>query len=86
MRWRCYCSWRKSKSTALEAEYNEEIRTLDYQRRTEGWVEVFPGRVFQAPAEARLLRVELRTYGEEWVYGEGVYVDDCSVERMDAGD
>ena len=85
VRWRCFCSWRRSKSEALGPEYNAEIRTLDFQERTDGWVEVFPGKVFQAPAEARWLRVELRTYGKEWVYGEGVYLDDCSVEWVDAG-
>ncbi len=81
--WKYYCYWRKSKGTALPAENNKPIQAQSYLKRTEGWINVFRGKSFTAPEGAKLLRVEIRTYGKEISPDEGIYIDDFSVERVE---
>lgn len=81
--WKYYCYWRKSKSTALPAENNKPIQAQSYLKQTDGWVNVFNGKTFTAPEGAKLLRVEIRTYGKEILPGEGIYIDDFSVEVVE---
>ncbi|WP_065219214.1 MULTISPECIES: FimB/Mfa2 family fimbrial subunit [Butyricimonas] len=81
--WKYYCYWRKSKSTALPAKDNEPIQAHSYQKQTDGWFNVFNGKTFTAPEGAKLLRVEIRTYGKEILSGEGIYIDDFSVELVE---
>ncbi|WP_018337812.1 FimB/Mfa2 family fimbrial subunit [Butyricimonas synergistica] len=81
--WKYYCYWRKSKSTALPAKDNEPIQAHSYQKQTDGWFNVFNGKTFTAPEGAKLLRVEIRTYGKEILPGEGIYIDDFSVELVE---
>lgn len=81
--WKYYCYWRKNKSTALPAENNKPIQAQSYQHQTDGWCNVFNGRTFTAPGEAKLLRVEIRTYGKAIIPEEGIYIDDFSVELVE---
>ena len=81
--WKYYCYWRKSKSQALPKEYNTPIQSAKYLKRTDGWVNVFDGKTFRAPDEAKLLRVEIRTYGKSRHPGTGIYIDDFSVELVE---
>lgn len=81
--WKYYCYWRKNASTALPSEENKPIQAQSYLKQTEGWVNVFNGRIFPAPVGAKYLRVEIRTYGKEITPGEGVYIDDWSVELVE---
>ena len=80
--WKYYCYWRKTKSTALPAEHNKPIQAPNYKYRTDGWSDIFHG-VFTAPEGAKLLRVEIRTYGKEIIPEEGIYIDDFSVELVE---
>ncbi len=81
--WKYYCYWRKNKSTALPAENNKPIQAQSYQKRTDGWVNVFYGKSFTAPEGAKILRIEIRTYGKEITPEEGIYIDDFSVELVE---
>ena len=81
--WKYYCYWRKTKSTALPAEHNKPIQAQNYLKRTDGWINVFNGKSFTAPEGAKLLRVEIRTYGKETTLNEGIYIDDFSVELVE---
>ena len=78
--WKYYCYWRKTKSTALPAEHNKTIQASSYLKQTNGWINVFNGKSFTAPEGAKLLRVEIRTYGKEITPDEGIYIDNFSVE------
>lgn len=80
--WKYYCYWRKSKSTALPAENNKAIQAQSYQKQTNGWNNIFHG-VFTAPESAKLLRIEIRTYGKGITPEEGIYIDDFSVELVE---
>lgn len=77
VKWRYWCTWMKG-STNLKSD---AIRTSSYQYATEGFVDVFQGQIFRAPAEANKLRMEIRTYMEP-INGEGLYVDEISVEPV----
>lgn len=81
--WKYYCYWRKTKSTALPAEYNKPIQAQSYLKQTNGWFNVFNGKSFIAPEGAKLLRVEIRTYGKKITPEEGIYIDDFSVELVE---
>lgn len=81
--WKYYCYWRKSKSTALPAENNKPIQAQSYLKQTDGWINIFNGKSFTAPEGAKFLRVEIRTYGKEILPGEGIYIDDFSVELVE---
>ena len=81
--WKYYCYWRKSKSQALSKAYNTPIQAPKYLKQTDGWVNVFEGRTFRAPDEAKLLRVEIRTYGKSRQPGTGIYIDDFGVELVE---
>lgn len=81
--WKYYCHWKKNKSTALPAENNKPIQAQNYLKQTNGWVNVFNGKSFVAPFGANYLRVEIRTYGKEILPGEGIYIDDFSVELVE---
>ena len=80
--WKYYCYWRKSKSTALPAENNKAIQAQSYQKQTNGWETKFHG-VYTAPENAKLLRIEIRTYGKNITPEEGIYIDDFSVELVE---
>jgi len=80
--WKYYCYWRKSRSTALPAENNKAIQAQKYQKQTNGWETKFHG-IFQAPEGAKLLRIEIRTYGKGITPEEGIYIDDFSVELVE---
>ena len=77
-----YCYWRKSKSTALPAENNKAIQAQSYLKQTNGWETKFHG-IYTAPEDAKLLRIEIRTYGKEITPEEGIYIDDFSVELVE---
>lgn len=81
--WKYYCYWRKNKSTALPKEYNTPIQADCYLKQTDGWINVFEGKNFKAPEQAKLLRVEIRTYGKSRVPGTGIYIDKFSVEAIE---
>ena len=81
--WKYYCYWRKNKSTALPAENNKSIQSQSYLHQTKGWYNPFAGKTFTAPEGAKLLRVEIRTYGKEIIPEEGIYIDDFSVELVE---
>lgn len=81
--WKYYCYWRKSKSQALPKEYNTPIQAPKYLKQTDGWINVFEGKTFHAPDEAKLLRIEIRTYGKSRQPGIGIYIDDFSVELVE---
>ena len=81
--WKYYCYWRKSKSQALPKAYNTPIQSPKYLKQTDGWTNVFEGKTFRAPDEAKLLRIEIRTYGKTRQAGTGVYIDDFSVELVE---
>lgn len=81
--WKYYCYWRKNKSTALPAQHNKPIQAQNYQSQTPDWINVFNNKIFTAPDGAKLLRVEIRTYGKEILPGEGIYIDDFSVELVE---
>lgn len=81
--WKYYCYWRKNKSTALPKEYNTSIQAEHYLKQTKGWVNVFEGKNFKAPEQAKFLRVEIRTYGKSRVPGTGIYIDKFSVEAIE---
>ena len=80
--WKYYCYWRKSKSTALPAENNKAIQAQSYLKQTNGWETKFHG-IYTAPEDAKLLRIEIRTYGKEITPEEGIYIDDFSVELVE---
>ena len=81
--WKYYCYWRKTKNSALPAEHNKPIQAQSYLKQTNGWINVFNGKSFIAPEGAKLLRVEIRTYGKEIIPEEGIYIDDFSVELVE---
>ena len=80
--WKYYCYWRKSKSTALPAENNKAIQAQSYLKQTNGWETKFHG-IYTAPEDAKLLRIEIRTYWKEIPPEEGIYIDDFSVELVE---
>ena len=81
--WKYYCYWRKTKSSALPAEHNKPIQAPGYLKQTDGWINVFNGKSFTAPEGAKLLQVEIRTYGKEITAEKGIYIDDFSVELVE---
>ncbi len=78
LKWRYWCTWMAG-SRSLNSD---GIRADSYLYGTEGYVDVFKGGVFRAPREATRLRMEIRTYSA-LSSGEGVYVDDVSVEKVE---
>ena len=57
--------------------------TVTGVKQTNGWINVFNGKSFTAPEGAKLLRVEIRTYGKEITPEEVIYIDDFSVELVE---
>lgn len=78
-KWRYWCTWFKDSKTNLPSD---EIRTNTYQNQTEGYIDVFNGGIFRAPATATKLRMEIRTYTNTDDESAGLYVDDVSVEAV----
>ncbi|MDR1756777.1 MAG: FimB/Mfa2 family fimbrial subunit [Culturomica sp.] len=76
-RWRYWYTWMKG-STNLASE---EIRDSKYFGETDGYVDIWNGRIVKAPAEATKLRVEIRTYIPADTSGE-LFVDHAGVERV----
>ncbi|MDR2130093.1 MAG: FimB/Mfa2 family fimbrial subunit [Odoribacteraceae bacterium] len=85
-KWRVFCSWRKTASSALPAAANAAIQQSE-TGATDGWVDVFGGEnKFRAPVGATILRVEVRTYspGNNPINsGEGIYIDDFDVRLLE---
>lgn len=78
VKWRYWCTWMKG-STNLNSDM---LHSPSYQYQTNGYINVFDGQIFRAPAEATKLRMEVRNYmnpGDDI----GLYTDDISVEMVD---
>jgi hypothetical protein len=84
-KWRAFCSWRKTASTALPAAKNEVLHSSD-MKTTDGWIEVFGNdNKFRAPIDANILRVEIRTYTADpdlLSPSTGVYLDAFDVRLL----
>lgn len=79
VKWRYWCTW----MAGSKALASEEIRSSSYNYQTQGYQDVFEGKVFKAPAGATKLRMEIRSYTSPWTPGEGLYVDGVSVELVE---
>lgn len=77
-KWRYWCTWMKG-STSLPSD---AIRSSSYHYQTEGYIDVFNGQNFRAPASATKLRMEIRTYTTSVDAARGLYVDNVSVEKV----
>lgn len=77
IKWRYWCTWMKG-STSLNSD---AIRSSSYEYQTKGYIDVFNGQIFRAPADANKLRIEVRTYMDP-TESEGLYIDDVSVEPV----
>lgn len=77
VKWRYWCTWMQGSSNLN----SDAIRSSSYQYQTEGYVDVFSGQIFRAPANATKLRMEIRTYLDN-TESEGLYVDEVSVEAV----
>lgn len=77
VKWRYWYTWMQG-SKNLDSD---AIRSSAYQYQTEGYLDVFNGQVFRAPANANKLRVEIRSYMDN-TESEGLYVDCVSVEAV----
>lgn len=77
-RWKYWGTWMKG-STNLSSDL---LRSVSYEKTTNGYIDVFNGKVFRAPATATKLRLEVRNYNDP-VTGKGVYIDQVSVQHVD---
>ncbi|MDR0543864.1 MAG: FimB/Mfa2 family fimbrial subunit [Odoribacteraceae bacterium] len=84
-KWRVFCTWRKTASSALPASSSAAIQTLE-SGVTTGWLDVFGNSdKFRAPVGANILRVEFRAYTSgdvEIPASEGVYIDAVDVRLL----
>lgn len=80
VKWRYWCSWMEG-STALSG-FSDPIRSSSYQYQTEGYIDAMEGMIVRAPANATRIRMEIRTYSGTPLSGDGLYVDEISVERV----
>ncbi len=76
-KWRYWYTWMNG-STYLSSE---EIRDSKYLEETDGYIDIWNGRIVKAPEEANKLRVEIRTYIPVETSGE-LFVDYAGVERV----
>lgn len=80
VKWRYWCTWMEG-STALSG-FSDPIRSSSYQYQTEGYIDAMEGMIVRAPANATRIRMEIRTYSGTPLSGDGLYVDEISVERV----
>lgn len=78
IKWRYWCTWMQG-STALNTA-SAALHPSPFQYQTNGYIDALNGQIFRAPTEATKLRMEIRTYTDPLVAGEGLLVDDVSVE------
>lgn len=74
--WRYYCKWYKG-NEALDAASTEMYMASGYQKKTDGYINPYKGKIFKAPMEATKLRVEIRSYLND--SSLSLYVDNMSV-------
>ena len=80
VKWRYWYTWMLGSSSL--SSFSEDIRSSSYQYETQGYIDALEGKIVRAPAKATRLRVEIRTYAGTPLYGNGLYVDEVSVERI----
>ena len=80
VKWRYWCTWMEG-STALSG-FSDPIRSSSYQYQTEGYIDAMEGMIVRAPANATRIRMEIRTYSGTPLSGDGLYIDEISVERV----
>ncbi|MDR0765751.1 MAG: FimB/Mfa2 family fimbrial subunit [Odoribacteraceae bacterium] len=84
-KWRVFCTWRKTASSALPAAASAAIQTAE-AGATDGWIDVFGNEnKFRAPVGAKILRVEVRAYtagDHALLANEGLCIDDLDVRLL----
>lgn len=78
VKWRSWCTWMQGSKTLP----SDALHSSSYQYETDGYIDVYQGKIFRAPVGATKLRVEVRNYMDP-IQGEGLYVDAVSVEAVE---
>lgn len=77
-KWKCHSSWYKGSDKLTSTQ----LQSSEYEKKTEGYIDFYGGKLFRAPANATKLRIEIRNYNDP-VSGEGIYIDGVSVQAVD---
>lgn len=83
VKWKAWSAWKKQGGSNSSTP-SEGLQSSSEQTQTNGYIDVYEGGIFRAPADAVKLRVEVRTYITDTITPNlGLYVDDVSVELVE---